>query len=219
MVYTGKGHNNRHTKAADLKNMGQSPNAMSKIKILMLALGLMLLTFGGQTQAGGGEAAVLSVSALSGKPVQPGSPLAYSIVNAVCDELGVQRVPILRSTLVPNAVSVLRPQGSFIVYNPAFLNTLAQCNDFAAVAVLAHEVGHLYEFSNTPNLMKVSDWDQELRADYISGYVLGKLGASLGQATSSHDCYPTEAVSSHPGSAHRIEYITKGWTAAQRLPS
>ena len=101
-----------------------------------------------------------------------------------------------------------------IVYDPEFLRDIERRTDrWGPISVMAHEVAHhlqghtvFGEGSTPPN---------ELDADFFSGFVLQKLGASLesAQAVMRVEASPSGS-SSHPPRRERLQAIAMGWRKA-----
>ena len=104
-----------------------------------------------------------------------------------------------------------------IVYDPEFLRDIERRTDrWGPISVMAHEVAHhlqghtvFGEGSTPPN---------ELDADFFSGFVLQKLGASLESAQAVMRVMRMEASpsgsSSHPPRRERLQAIAMGWRKA-----
>ncbi|WP_420154850.1 hypothetical protein [Siphonobacter sp.] len=84
--------------------------------------------------------------------------------------------------------------------------------NWGAISILAHEVGHhIAGFAND----QASKLNSELDADYWSGYILHKLGASKDASVKCIMRYGTEHnTSSHPNKYSRAETIKLGWDDA-----
>ena len=89
-------------------------------------------------------------------------------------------------------------------------------NDVEDAITLAHEMGHHYknhivdQGGSTP--------PKEIEADYFSGYVMAKMGASLAEARAAmNKIAATTASSTHPAKADRLRAIGNGWNYAQGL--
>jgi len=83
---------------------------------------------------------------------------------------------------------------------------------WAAISVIAHEVGHHIAGFNHHE----SQLDDELDADYWSGYVLQKLGSSENAATKCILKFGTEQdTDSHPNKYTRAKTIESGWGDAK----
>ena len=103
----------------------------------------------------------------------------------------------------------------YILYNPSFINWInnATKDKWAAIALLAHEVGHhlnghtIKKSGSKPAL--------ELEADEFAGFVLYKLGASLEQSQEVMKYIANaEATRTHPARGSRMIAIEKGWSRA-----
>src|SRR5205085_7375496 len=98
----------------------------------------------------------------------------------------------------------------YILYNPRFIDALTRATGtkWAAVSVLAHEIGHhLYRKPNSERSLAT-----ELEADEFSGIVLAKMGASLKDAEAAMNLLATtRATATHPAGADRINSIAAGW--------
>ncbi len=116
---------------------------------------------------------------------------------------------------VPNAMAVVHMGKRYILYNPRFINNLTRSTGtkWAAVSVLAHEIGH-HLYSNSVNKGK-TPLATELEADEFSGYVLQKMGASLQEAQVAMKILGSKyATRTHPGRDDRVSSIADGWKNA-----
>ncbi len=85
--------------------------------------------------------------------------------------------------------------------------------EWAAISVLAHEIGHhIAGFNWHENQI-----DNELDADYWSGFVLKKLGSSRNAAIKCIMYYGTDTdTDSHPNKHTRAKMIQNGWDDAEK---
>lgn len=84
--------------------------------------------------------------------------------------------------------------------------------DWAAISIIAHEVGHHVDGFSPGNSIR-----RELNADYWSGQVLQRLGASKHAATRAILRIGTDYDSvTHPNKWARAEKISQGWTDASQ---
>ena len=113
---------------------------------------------------------------------------------------------------INNAYATIIQNRRFIVYDNDFLENLDSYagTNWASISVLAHEMGHhyynhvIYSGGSTP--------PKELEADYFSGYVMARMGASLDQAEAAMNKLGTDQPSAtHPRKSDRLNTITKGW--------
>lgn len=111
---------------------------------------------------------------------------------------------------VQNALAVVIGGKRYILYNPLFIEALTRATGtkWAAVSVLAHEIGHhLWRKSNSREPLAT-----ELEADEFSGYILAKMGATLDEAEAAMKLLATSrATSTHPAGVDRINSIAMGW--------
>jgi hypothetical protein len=179
---------------------------MKKFLILALLLNAALICYGqGCAFSGGG----LCDSNLA-DPTQ----YAVDVVQNICNVLGTPYIPIYRAN-IPNACALIGPQGTpIITYNPIFLGKLYEANVWAPISVLAHEVGHhIYQDPSWYGSFQ-HPWTKELRADYVSGYVMFKLGASLSDAQSAFSDSFSFGSPSHPDTPRRLDAILAGYLRA-----
>jgi hypothetical protein len=137
--------------------------------------------------------------------------LLAEIMNVV----GLQPNFELKQAKVLNIEASVSHRKRYILYNPAYItwiNNLTK-DKWAAMALLAHEVGHhlnghtIRRGGSSPRL--------ELEADEFAGFVLHKAGASLAQAQEVMKYIAkTEMSKTHPGRMSRMEAIETGWNKA-----
>lgn len=116
---------------------------------------------------------------------------------------------------VENAAAVVYGGKRYVLYNPTFINALVQKtgNKWAAVSVLAHEIGH--HLNGHTVTTSGSHPAIELEADEFSGFVLRKMGASLADAQAAMKILAGQTASrTHPAQHDRLAYIAKGWHSA-----
>jgi hypothetical protein len=138
---------------------------------------------------------------------------AESVIDRIVTASGLSRNFQIRAAGVPNAAAVIYGNARFILYNPLFIKEIRSSTgtEWAAISIMAHEVGHhlnghtLTSGGSRPNL--------ELEADYFSGFVLQKLGASMSDATVAMQKLGTSiATSTHPAKNDRLAAISSGWS-------
>ncbi len=160
------------------------------------------------------------VAAKRGRPpgaLEPSSAYAVFVMAKIANAAGLGETPEIYRAPVDAAHAIMVEGREAIVYNPGFL---AEVNDrsgtsWAAVSVLAHELGHhYYGHSHEPIDAIPSDVlrERELEADYFSGYVLERMGASLDDAEAAQEALFDDAESpTHPDSYRRLAAISAGW--------
>jgi len=143
--------------------------------------------------------------------IQATTQLLTQIMNVV----GLQPNFELKQAKVLNIEASISHRKRYILYNPAYItwiNTVTK-NKWAAMALLAHEVGHhlnghtIRRGGSNPAL--------ELEADEFAGFVLRKSGASLEEAQEVMKYIAkTETSKTHPGRSLRMTAIENGWNRA-----
>ena len=116
---------------------------------------------------------------------------------------------------IDNAAATIEGTTRYILYNQTFMREILSSggSDWKAMSILAHEVGHhlnghtLDERGSRPTI--------ELEADYFSGYVLQKLGASLRDAQAAMEEFGSEeGTLTHPPKHDRLAAVANGWSKA-----
>ncbi|HEV7331951.1 MAG TPA: M48 family metalloprotease [Flavisolibacter sp.] len=116
---------------------------------------------------------------------------------------------------INNAYAAIIRNQRYIVYDNNFLENLDAHagTKWASISVLAHEMGHHYrnhvvdQGGSTP--------PKELEADYFSGFVMAKMGASQAEARAAMEkIAAARGSASHPARADRLAAIAQGWNAA-----
>ena len=126
-----------------------------------------------------------------------------------------RRISSYEQNGINNAYATIIGNQRYIVYDNRFLENLDSYagTKWASISVLAHEMGHHY-YNHMLNSTG-SNPPMELQADFFSGYVMEKLGASLQEAEAAMSKVASpQASSTHPGKADRLNAIAKGWNAA-----
>lgn len=140
---------------------------------------------------------------------------ARDIVKEIIDVVGLTPRFEMREANIDNAAAVIVNGKRYILYNTNFLNAVnnASRTDWAAVSILAHEIGHHLNGHTLVN--GGSNPADELEADEFSGFVLRKMGASLADAQAAMAVLSDERDSAtHPGRNSRLAAINNGWKNA-----
>lgn len=142
--------------------------------------------------------------------------LAFQVSSQVAQLLKVPSIPIYRGG-VPNASATVINGGPVIVYNPNFLNFMAQkASQWGPVSIIAHEYGHHVNFDTTYYGQFKHSWTKELQADFVSGLVMARMGATLEQATRALRVnFSYMGSQSHPNTPKRLDALTQGWYRAK----
>lgn len=124
---------------------------------------------------------------------------------------------IIPNQAIPTAIAYVKNNQRYIAYNPKFIEKLNNTTntDWAAVSVLAHEIGH--HFSGH-TLLKNQSLQNELIADKFSGFILHQMGATLNEAKAALSTIGHEMdTTKHPIKDARLISLTKGWEEAKKL--
>lgn len=144
---------------------------------------------------------------------------ARDYINTMLDSINwKENFTVREQNGINNAYATIIGNKRYIVYDNNFLEDLDAYarSKWASVSVLAHEMGHHYR--NHVVDTRGSTPPKEIEADYFSGYVMEKLGASLEEARAAmNQIASPQASSSHPGKADRLNAISQGWNYARGL--
>jgi len=143
-----------------------------------------------------------------------------SIAQQIMDIVGLKPNFEVQAANVPNAAAVVYRGRRYILYNPAFIDNLTKATGtrWAAISVLAHEIGH--HLNGHTITASGSQPSLELDADEFSGFVLQKMGASLSEAQVAMKLAAQQRASkTHPGQYDRLAAIQKGYDRAAGKPA
>ncbi len=137
---------------------------------------------------------------------------ALQISQRVANVLGVAPINIYRGG-VPNASATVINNSPVIVYSSQFLNSMGQqASSWAPVSIIAHEYGHHMNFDTSFYGQFKHPWTKELQADFVSGFAMARMGASLEQSTRAlRSNFSFTSSGSHPDTPKRLDALTQGW--------
>lgn len=198
--------------------------------IVIAAFGLC--TFNAVAQRGPGRGRARAVCHYYGRVMSSARPLRFGSVaeaEAAIDRI-LKAAGLTRNFVIEASYGVDNAEAGvdgynrrYIYYNPEFMERIkdAARTDWAAMAILAHEIGHhlqghrTEDGGRTPQEERAIHYRQELEADKYSGFILRYLGASLREAQSAVAAYGDKDGSpTHPPMAARLEAIGAGWEEA-----
>lgn len=145
-------------------------------------------------------------------------PAAPQLLSEIMGVVGLVQNFELKEAKVSNVEASISHHKRYILYNPGYINWINTVtkDKWAALALLAHEVGHhlnghtIRKSGSKPRL--------ELEADEFAGFVLYKLGATLEQSQEvMRHIATTKASKTHPARTSRMMAIQKGWNKAAHL--
>lgn len=143
---------------------------------------------------------------------EPSSEVLDVVENIVA-QTGLDKNFIVVRTNVSNAVAFKCGDRRIIAYDEDYLDGINEeaNTDWAAMTVLAHEVGHHLQDHQLQGSKPVT----ELEADRFAGWVLFQIGASLEQAQIAYHTVDQQGSSTHPPRAERLEAVEEGWRRAK----
>lgn len=124
---------------------------------------------------------------------------------------------------IDNCVAVTFDGVRYIIYDNNMLEALESRTQsgWISLSILAHEIGHHIKGHTIKRSSNLSQQrSNELEADFISGYVLATLGASIADAQIAMNNLPHPTCSEehnfdHPCREKRLQSIREGWNAAK----
>ncbi|HEX8277782.1 MAG TPA: M48 family metalloprotease [Segetibacter sp.] len=141
---------------------------------------------------------------------------AKEYINTMLDSINwKENFNLQEQNGINNAYATMIRNKRYIIYDNDFLENLDGYagTKWASISVLAHEMGHHYRNHIIDN--SGSTPPKEIEADYFSGYVMAKLGASKNEARAAMEKIASpNASSTHPGKADRLAAIANGWNYA-----
>ena len=129
---------------------------------------------------------------------------------------------IVRCPDINNAIATTSDGLRYIIYDDEFVDHLKSTGaekDWGAYSIFAHELAHHLNGHTLLSNEKLADSRyNELQADYWSGFVLQKLGATLAQAQIAVNDIAKDGDDrfwSHPNKQKRLHAIDSGFTIAR----
>lgn len=186
------------------------------MKCRLLFLGLFLYLYGGAQKV---NQCGIIIPPKSTKSTFNSVYEARDYLNTMLDTIHWQEnFTIQEQNGINNAYATIVRNKRYIIYDNDFLENLDNYagTKWASISVLAHEMGHHYknhlvdQGGSTP--------PKEIEADYFSGYVMAKMGASFNEAKAAMEkIAATRGSATHPAKADRLRSIGNGWNYAQGL--
>lgn len=144
---------------------------------------------------------------------------ARDYINTMLDRISwKENFAIREQNGINNAYATILQGRRYIIYDNHFLENLDSYagTKWASISVLAHEMGHHYR--NHVIDSRGSTPPKEIEADYFSGYVMAKLGATLNEARAAMEQIASpRASTSHPARTDRLAAIAQGWNYASGI--
>lgn len=140
---------------------------------------------------------------------------AEKVISRIVRASGLAQNFEVRAAGVPNAAAVIRGDVRYILYDQYFMHSTRKSTGsvWAPMSIMAHEVGHHLNGHTLDN--RGSRPSIELQADYYSGFVLQKMGATLDEARVAMEKIGSpDGSSTHPARHDRLAAIGNGWMEA-----
>lgn len=147
------------------------------------------------------------------------SQAALEIVDQILSYTGLPQSFDVYSANIYNAAALMVRGRRVILYDPQLIADIENVtdHDWPAVSILAHEIGH-HLAGHT--LAEEYNRAFELEADYFSGFILQKMGATLDEAQAVMNLLRDHPnMTDHPPQAERLVAIANGWQEAARQVS
>ena len=141
---------------------------------------------------------------------------AEDIVTDILDVVGLKPNFKIKAGNVPNALATIQNGERLIIYSQNFILKINNSTgtDWAGISIMAHEVGHHlngHTISGTGSRPPL-----ELESDEFSGFICGKMGATLQEAQSAiNQAGSSRGSATHPPKSARLEAIAVGWNKAR----
>jgi hypothetical protein len=193
------------------------------MRFLLYILIAPLFVFGQDLDYGNDDKSIKICLAFQGENFKSENS-ADTALDQILGVIGASKRFILQPcSNINNAIAITYTGVRYILYDPEFMSMLSYSNDWANMFILAHEVGHHINGHTVDALLFLNDAVdkqslsekriQELEADEFAGFVLGRLGASLSDATliATNFSNDDDSYSTHPSKSKRIAAITKGF--------
>jgi hypothetical protein len=144
---------------------------------------------------------------------------ARGYINTMLDSINwKENFTVREQNGINNAYATVINNRRYIIYDNDFLENLDGVANtrWASISVLAHEMGHHYRNHLVDS--RGSTPPKEIEADYFSGYVMAKLGATEQEAIQGMSMIASpRASASHPAKNDRLAAISRGWNYAKGL--
>jgi uncharacterized protein (TIGR02145 family) len=155
-----------------------------------------------------------------------------NLVTEMLSRFGARnRYIIISCPQVDNCQAMLYKGRPYILFNPDFLQSVKRLNfsasnlpamqarDWAALTILAHELGHHINNHLINPLPDATARDMELEADQTAGFIIYMMGGEIGDMLPAYLKSPEQGSYTHPPRKARTEALEKGYRdAAARFP-
>tara|TARA_Y100000589_G_scaffold70413_1_gene62612 strand:+ start:5076 stop:6011 length:936 start_codon:yes stop_codon:yes gene_type:complete len=142
---------------------------------------------------------------------------AYKTVVNIVRETGLTQNFIILPGDVDKVKAYIEDNERILEYNPNFIENIQRKKNWYGISVLARQIGH--HLSKHELEGGIPSIEEEIKADQSAGFVLFKMGATLGDAISALESVIKEDGIHHKAIAKntRITSLAKGWNNAKKL--
>ena len=142
---------------------------------------------------------------------------AYKTVVNIVRETGLAQNFIILPGDVEKVKAYIEDNERILEYNPDFMENIQRKKNWYGISVLARQIGH--HLSKHELEGGIPSIQEEIKADESAGFVLFKMGASLGEAIVALESVIKEDSIYEKVIAKniRISSLAKGWNNAKKL--
>ncbi len=142
---------------------------------------------------------------------------AYKTVVNIVRETGLSQNFLILPGDVEKVKAYIEDNERILEYNPEFMEKLQVDTNWYGISILARQIGH--HLSKHELEGGIPSIEEEIKADESAGFVLFKMGASLGDAITALEIVITEDSLKQKGIAKntRVSSLVKGWNNAKKL--
>ena len=142
---------------------------------------------------------------------------AYKTVVNIVRETGLTQNFVILPGDVEKVKAYIEDNERILEYNPNFMENIQRKKNWYGISVLARQIGH--HLSKHELEGGIPSIEEEIKADESAGFVLFKMGASLGDAIAAMESVIREdsIQQKYIAKNTRISSLAKGWNNAKKL--
>jgi hypothetical protein len=142
---------------------------------------------------------------------------AYKTVVNIVRETGLSQNFIILPGDVDKVQAYIEDNERILEYNPDFIENLQAKKNWYGISILARQIGH--HLSKHELEGGIPSIEEDIKADESAGFVLFKMGASMGEAIEALEGVIADKDNHQKGIAKntRITSLAKGWNNAKKL--
>ncbi len=142
---------------------------------------------------------------------------AYKTVVSIVRETGLSQNFIILPGDVEKVQAYIEDNERILEYNPDFIENIQAKKNWYGISILARQIGH--HLSKHELEGGVPSIEENIKADELAGFVLFKMGASIGEAIEALESVIADNDNHQKGIPKntRITSLAKGWNNAKTL--